>query len=70
MLDTDAPPHEVEVHGATSMGYAALHVAEALGFDPEGSEYALLSFPELQFLDEEALAADYHERKVCLCIRD
>ena len=50
--------HEIEVQNATAMGYAAMHVAEAMGLDPEGGEWRLTT-PNGEKIDPQDLAAHW-----------
>lgn len=56
---------DVEVQNATSMGYAAMHVAEAAGFDPEGGPWHLATKGG-QPIDPSDLAVDWDGQEVIL----
>jgi len=58
----------VEVQDATTMGYAALHAAEAMGQDPSAGEYFLLTVGKAHIHPGD-LAVDWHETPVILSRR-
>ena len=53
------PPRSVEMPGVTTMGYAAMRVAEALGMDPQGMEYFLLDGKTYHVIPPDDLAAQH-----------
>lgn len=57
---------EVWVENATTMRYAALHCADALGDDSEAAKWVLLSYPHLERVPEDELAVQWEGRPVCL----
>ena len=56
----------VDVQNATTMGYAAMHVAEAAGFDP-GKGRWYLSARGGEHISPDDLAADWDGQETILC---
>ena len=56
---------QVSLQNATTMRYAALHVAEACGFDPAGVDW-LLTTKAGQPIPGDDLAADWDGQEVVL----
>jgi len=56
----------VELPAATTAGYAALHVAEALGLDPEALRYFLVDAKTHELIDEGEVVAGLDGQPVLL----
>ena len=56
---------EVEVHDVTTMGYAAMHVADAAGLDSDGGQWYLTTRGN-QPINSQDLAADWDGKEVVL----
>ena len=55
---------EVEVHNATSMEYASLHVAEQVGWDAESEPCQLYDADTGKPIDGNDVAADWHDKLI------
>lgn len=57
---------EVDLPGATTMGYAAMHVAEKAGLDLAQFTYQLFEYPHMAPVPAGDIVAEWSERAVCL----
>ena len=57
--------HQVEIQDATTMRYAAMHVADAVGADSEDGVWQLIT-RGFQSIDPDDLAADWDGKEVVL----
>ena len=61
---------ECSVPNATTITYAAMHVADYLGVDPASGSFFLGEYPTMTPLPDDDIAADWDGKKVLFCRTD
>lgn len=61
--------HEVDLSGATTMHYAAMHIAEMAGMSVMDYEYGLFEYPKMLPVPGGDIVAEWVGRDLCLAMR-